>query len=337
MRDAAATARRPGWWRFLLALFAYVAFGYLPAATAFTPVGPAFLLVAAVTVACVIVGVALGARPSVPALAVATVGGLLVAPMAGVPDSYRLLVIGWTVVLGASFGMVSLLSPGQPFLSRALSTIALAFIVGVVGAAMFGTGIDRVKAAVYSEATRRADMLDLQGQRYFATEKWRDTEARQPQLATMRASYEEWVHALPARTVFLLPALLALQSLAALALGWELFHRLSRDRIGPPLGRLRDFRFNDQLVWAVAVGLTIFVLPEFAEGRSAGLNILVFFGALFALRGLGVLSSLRRGGLLVAMLVMLLVFAWPLAIALALILGLADIWLDVRRRASAVK
>jgi hypothetical protein len=139
----------------------------------------------------------------------------------------------------------------------------------------------------------------------------------------------------PQRTLFLLPSLLALQSLAGLALGWDLFHRLTRHGIGPPLAPLREFRFNDQFVWALAVGLTIMVLPEFAEGRAAAANILVFFGTLFVLRGLGVLSSFRPGRWLMLLAIPLLVVAWPVALAAALMLGLTDIWIDVRRRAQA--
>jgi hypothetical protein len=338
VHDSTATARgRPGWWRFLLALFAFIALGYAPAGVAFTPIGPAFVLVGFVTIACVVLGAAQGARPNAAPAVIAVIGIALIGAMPGADDSYRLLVFGWALVLAASFGIVSLLSPAQPFLPRALSTIALAITVGVVGATMFGGGVERVKATVYSEAVRRSDLLDMASQQQFAAERWRDAESRQPPLAALRVAYEQWVHSLPQRTVFLLPSLLALQALAALALGWELFRRLSRTRIGPPLGPLREFSFNDQFVWAIAVGLTILLLPEFAEGRAAGVNILLFFGALFTLRGVGVLASLRRGRVLVPLLIALALVAWPLSLAIALALGLADIWLDVRRRASAAR
>jgi hypothetical protein len=324
---------RRGWWLFLAALFAYVAFGYVPPGPAFLPIAPSFLLVGGTVIACVLLTLALHGRLPLAPLLVAGVGMLLTSGMPGVTDSYRLLVLGWSVVLPASFGLVSLITPSQPFLPRALASIAVALAIAIAGASLFGQGAERVRAAVYSEAARRADLIDIAGQRRFSGASWRDAEARQPQLTAIRVSYDEWVHALPSRTLFLLPSLLALQSLAGLALGWELFHRLSRRALGRPLSPLRDFRFNDQFVWAVAVGLTIFVLPEFAEGRAAAANILVFFGALFALRGLGVLASFRRGWFLVPLVLLLLVVAWPVAVVLALGLGLADIWLDVRRRA----
>lgn len=329
---AAAPARRK-WWLFLLAMFAYVTFGYVPAGAAFTPVGPAFLLVGGAVIACVLVAAALHGRTAVVPLAVAAAGILLIAAMPDTDQTYRYFVIGWTVILSASFGLVGIIAPAQPFLPRALATVALAMVIALSSAALLGNGLEKVRSAMYAEAARRADLIDMAGQRQFSASSWRDAEVRQPQLAAVRVAYEEWVHSLPQRTLFFLPSLLALQSLAGLALGWELFHRLSRQRIGAPLARLREFSFNDQYVWAVAVGLTILVLPEFADGRAAGANILLFFGALFALRGFGVLASLRRARFLVPLAALLFVVAWPLAASVTLLLGLADIWLDVRRRA----
>ncbi|CAN5300696.1 hypothetical protein BH23GEM2_BH23GEM2_07270 [soil metagenome] len=329
---APAPARRK-WWLFLLAMVAFVTFGYVPAGAAFTPVGPAFLLVGGTAIACVLVAAALHGRTAVVPLAVAAAGILLTSTMPGTDQAYRYLVLGWTVILSASFGLISLLAPAQPFLSRALATVAITLVVSLSGVALFGDGLEKVRSAMYAEAARRADLIDMAGQRQFSAGSWRDAEVRQPQLVAVRAAYEEWVHTLPQRTIFLLPSLLALQSLAGLALGWELFHRLSRQRIGAPLARLREFSFNDQYIWAVAVGLTILLLPEFVDGRAAGANILLFFGALFALRGFGVLASFRRGRFLVPLVALLFLVAWPLAAGVTLLLGLADIWLDVRRRA----
>lgn len=330
---AAPAPGRRKWWLFLLGMFAFVMFGYVPAGAAFTPVGPAFLLVGGTAIACVLVAAALHGRTAVAPLAVAIAGIVLTSTMPGADQTYRYLVFGWSVLLAASFGLVSILAPAQTFLPRALASVALALVVAVAGVALFGNGFEKVRSSMYAEAARRADMIDMAGQRQFSASSWRDAEVRQPQLASVRAAYEEWVHGLPQRTLFLLPSLLALQSLAGLALGWELFHRLSRQRIGEPLSRLREFSFNDQYVWAVAVGLTILVLPEFAEGRAAGANILLFFGALFALRGMGVLASFPRGRFLVPLVALLFIAAWPLAAGITLLLGLADIWLDVRQRA----
>ena len=144
--------------------------------------------------------------------------------------------------------------------------------------------------------------------------------------------------------VAVFPALLALQSLAALALAWATYHRLSRARLGAPLRPLKEFRFNDQLVWGLIVGLTIVLLPTLASLRGVGRNLLVFFGALYAVRGFGVLSwFMAPGSLGVTLSVGFIMLAAPViqvfaALVLmflgaaALALGLGDTWADWRNR-----
>src|SRR5256885_12165709 len=103
------------------------------------------------------------------------------------------------------------------------------------------------------------------------------------------------MRAIPDRSARLVPSLLALESLAALALGWGIYQRLSAVKIGPMLAPLMDFRFNDQLVWGLAVGATLSLLPAFAEAKNAGFNLLIFFGALYLIRGIGVLAWISKG------------------------------------------
>ncbi|MGZ3500861.1 MAG: DUF2232 domain-containing protein, partial [Gemmatimonadaceae bacterium] len=146
---------------------------------------------------------------------------------------------------------------------------------------------------------------------------------------------EAVIRALPEHAAGLLPALLALESLATLALAWAIFQRLSSGRIGPPLSPLTEFRFNDQLVWGVAVGATLCLLPTFADGRSAGFNLLAFFGTLYLLRGLGVLAWITKGRYLVLGILSLIPPFGMMLGVLALALGLGDTWLDLRRRAKA--
>ncbi len=78
------------------------------------------------------------------------------------------------------------------------------------------------------------------------------------------------------------------------------------------------------------------VIPALAAVRSLGLNLVVFFGTLYALGGLGVLAwfiAPRRRARVV--LVLLAVVFWPVIGLVALIslgLGLADTWIDWRGR-----
>lgn len=334
MTQPSATSRpAAGWSRFILALAAFGAFKILPFGVAFAPIGDSFAIVAATMIACVIVAMGSGYRPNSTSLLVCAAGLIVLALSGGVARDQRLLVVGWSICLAGSFGVVSLIARARPFLYRALLAIAIAMLVALTAAASFGGGMARVRSVVFADASRRMELLDSNTEAWFAGREWRAAESRDERLTSFRTMYEELIHSLPERTVALLPSFLALQSLAGLALGVVLFQRTARAFVGPPLGRLKDFRFNDQFVWALAVALTILVLPEFAEGRVAAVNLLIFAGGLFALRGMGVIASLARPRAALAMLAILTAFAWPFALALTLLLGLADIWLDVRRRA----
>jgi hypothetical protein len=138
------------------------------------------------------------------------------------------------------------------------------------------------------------------------------------------------MRAIPVRAASLLPALLALESLAALALGWGVFQRLSSVKIGPPLSPLIEFRFNDQLVWGLAVGATLCLLPAFEGGRTAGYNLLLFFGALYLIRGIGVLAWIARGRYAFIIILSLIPQVF---VIVTFALGLGDTWLDIRKRA----
>ena len=94
-------------------------------------------------------------------------------------------------------------------------------------------------------------------------EQWNDLTAKVPQLAQLPAEMREAARRrCRSAGVAVFPALLALESLAALALAWATYHRLSRARLGAPLRPLREFRFNDQLVWGLIVGLTIVLAAD---------------------------------------------------------------------------
>jgi hypothetical protein len=92
------------------------------------------------------------------------------------------------------------------------------------------------------------------------------------------------------------------------------------------------------------VGLTFVFLPTLVSVRVVGRNLLVFFGALYALRGLGVLSwFMAPGALAVTAMVGFAMFLLPVLNAIAALgflllaiaafgLGLGDTWADWRNR-----
>jgi hypothetical protein len=173
--------------------------------------------------------------------------------------------------------------------------------------------------------------------RVTSSPEWTAFVRQNPDAAALRADMQAQLTAsyaaMPDRSLVVLPAMLALESLAVLAVAWALHQRLARVRVGPAAAPLRAFRFNDQLIWGLIVGITVLVLPALAEVRPAGANLLVFFGALYVVRGLGVLSWLlaaRRWTKVT--LVAVGILAWQLLAAFALALGVGDTWLDWRSR-----
>ena len=133
------------------------------------------------------------------------------------------------------------------------------------------------------------------------------------------------------------PALLALGSLAALAVAWFAYRRLGHGDAAP-LGRLREFRFPDDLVWVLVGGVVLLVLPLGALAERTGTNLLAFMAALYALRGLAVLVVLAGAPGPIAMVIggLLLVFLYPLVMATTVVLGVTDTWLDIRARRAAL-
>ena len=135
----------------------------------------------------------------------------------------------------------------------------------------------------------------------------------------------------------LFPALLGLSSLSGLAVAWWAYVRLSSGS-GLGLGPLRDFRFNDHLVWLLLIGLALLVFGAGEGWTSGGGNAVVFMGGLYAMRGAAVLLFLSGGvtGLGFLFLLVGMLFLWPVLIPGALLLGVGDTWLDLRSKAEAV-
>ena len=130
------------------------------------------------------------------------------------------------------------------------------------------------------------------------------------------------------------PALWTLASLAGLRLAWAWHHRIARRPLGPPPTGFAAFAFSDQLVWGWVVGLTLRVLPLPEIWQEVGANLLMVWAVLYAVRGLAVFSvgSKRVPGPVIATLTVVAMFLLPFVIGGLTVLGLADTWLDFRRR-----
>jgi uncharacterized protein YybS (DUF2232 family) len=127
---------------------------------------------------------------------------------------------------------------------------------------------------------------------------------------------------------------LFLASLGGLRLAWTWLHRLASHPIGPPPAPFAAFQFSDQLVWGWVVGLSLCLLPLPPGWSIAGANVLLVVGVLYAVRGLAVFSagSTRVPGSVIATLTVIAMFLLPFVVGGLTLLGLADTWLDFRRR-----
>jgi hypothetical protein len=334
MAEAATSVAKTQSWRPLFwGLAALLLAPLLPLFEAIIPVQQTLLLLVLVVAACSIVGWKMGGRLALALIWVALSIWMLLQP-AGPPGSqYDQMTRGWAILLAASFGLVSLWSTTMPFFSRALFALGLAVGVGFVIALSSPSGIARFQHAAEEELTRRVSITIQKVEEGRNTPEWQQMTARVPMVDTWNEDSEGMMRLMPKRAATLLPALLALESLAVLALGWGVYRRLSPVEIGPRLSPLTDFTFNDQLVWGLAVGATLCLLPAFVEGRSAGYNLLLFFGALYLIRGIGILAWIARGRYVYIVILGLLPQVF---VIVTLALGLGDTWLDLRKRAKAV-
>jgi hypothetical protein len=134
----------------------------------------------------------------------------------------------------------------------------------------------------------------------------------------------------------LYPGLLALAGIAGLRLAWSWYHRLAVHPLGAPPAPFRTFGFSDQLVWGWVLALALTLVPVPEPWRLAGANLLLVLVVLYAARGLAVVLTQAGGvaGPVGVVLGFIAVFLLPFVVGGLTLLGLADTWLDFRRRLS---
>ena len=299
------------------------------------PVAETALVLVPVLAACALAGWKAGGRLLLAVIWVAFAAWVVAA--GAVRTDYSLLARGWGVLVAVSFAVWALVWPNRPFLPRALATLGLALVVGGLSTLAVSGGASRVTQVVAGEVMRRADAFDADWKVRLTSKDWQDFRATNAESAAWfeRTLDEQrvMVRGLAERSPSLFPALLALETLAALGLAWALYHRVGRARLGAPLARLREFRFDDQFIWGLVGGLLLVVVPGLDAARDLGANLLVFFGALYALRGAGVaLFLLAPGRVMTVVLVGASVLFAGAAGVIFLGVGLGDTWLDWRRR-----
>lgn len=327
-----AAPRERGWLRILPALGLFLLVPAVALRVLF-PIEQTILLVGPAIGVCALVAWIQGGRVWLALTWLILSAWMLVRPL-GSATAFDFMARGWAIILVTMFGIACLVGGRRIFLSRALSAVAATFVFAGAVVLVSDVSPGRVERTLADELDRRAAPWNAQMQATTESAEWQSFANENPRFASMveqgLASWNE----LPDVTVSYFPALLALESMAALALAWGLFHRISRTRVGPPLSRLRDFRFGDQLVWGLLVGIVFVVIPALGPLRGLGMNLIAFFGALYLLRGMGVLAwFVAERRLALAILVLLALLFMPAFGLLAIGLGLGDVWIDWRGRA----
>ncbi|HEY7878716.1 MAG TPA: hypothetical protein VIC55_10845, partial [Gemmatimonadaceae bacterium] len=306
----------------------------VPGLSSLVPVVDTLVLLVPALAACCVVGWFAGGSPWMALTWSALAAAVLVLPAPPATNApYYALARGWGAIVAGAFGIVCLVGRSQPFIHRVLSAIAAATLLSL-GLAAFGRFDARSAQNVFAGEFDARNAAAVAEMRLDATVVQKSF----PKLATMArdaATQQEAVQGTISRAAApLFPASLALEALAACALAWALFHRLSRVRIGAPLAPLRQFTFGDQLVWALVAGIVMVIVPSLDALAAVGRNLLLFFGTLYALRGYGIYAwfvSRRAAVTSVAV----AVAAFPLSLVTvpwAVGLGLSDTWFDWRRR-----
>jgi hypothetical protein len=297
-----------GWWRLALGVIAFAALAAGNLALVGLPL--AALLLAA------------GPRGSREWLAVcvAAVLGATGFPLAGrgllpaVIDAYVVLV----TVAFVGIARLSPAPPPPPFLRMALRAMlwATAGVAGLVWVVWGGLAFRALRVESFHEAVAAMRALI----------------AWQPSAAP----FFESIVAFVSGTV---PALLALETLAGLALAWELHVRLARRPLGAPLAPFRQFRFGDHWIWGVVGTITVWLVPALAALKTTAVNLSIVLGALYLLRGAAIVVALAAAtGVSTLALVAGAVAATVLMIPLLFILpglwtlGVTDTWMQFRRR-----
>ena len=236
--------------------------------------------------------------------------------MVGPYDGMWYLERGWALLLGGCFVGLSIARPKMKISDRALEAVFGALVLAAILMTLM-SGAWNIVDWVISDRVRAtvAQVIALGG-----------SEGLAPALIT--ALYQT-----ADAQILIFPALTALASMSALLFSWWLFIFFS-GRSEEAFGSVKNFRFNDHLIWMLVVGLFLLFTRWSEPLQRLGSNAVVFIGALCAVRGAAVIVFITGGFSVLgyAMTLLGLVIVTPIVLGGAVLIGIADIYLDFRKR-----
>ncbi len=221
-----------------------------------------------------------------------------------------------SVLVTGAFVTLTLWRPSWRF-SRALVATGVAAAALAAWMWHFGIGWGTLRSAVGVELTPLRDALRTQ---------WAERGTSKELLDQMSAMLDT--------VSTLYPALLVLAAIGGLRLAWAWYHRISARPLGTPQAPFPAFDFSDQLVWGWVLGLALYLQPVSEVWRLAGANLMLVWAVLYAIRGLAVFATgaAKVPTSVMAVLTLIAMFLLPFVVGGLTLLGLADTWLDFRRR-----
>jgi hypothetical protein len=241
-------------------------------------------------------------------------------------DSGWFMQRGWCLLTGGLFVALTAARRPRGLFDRGLGTVTLATTAIALTAMLrpgFGRALDGWMEIQIREAATTAYAI-------LAA----DPEASSSSIGeSVRAAIETW--AVFQHDVY--PALLALATMAALAVGWYFAGRHGEDYERPPA--VREFSFRDELIWILVAGLMLLVLPFGGSAFRVGENATLFMVALYLARGGAILAwiatAAATSGWTWVFLAVGTVLAYPFVFGAALVLGVGDTWWHLRDRLAA--
>lgn len=230
------------------------------------------------------------------------------------------------VIRAASMGLagatMAVVISGRPVSGfRASVTATSAAVFGTVTwAAILGIGFETFRSAVESDLrTGYQQLFGPRGGAGASLEAERLLTSLSESAGSMAALY---------------PGLLTVLAVVGVLLAWAWTHRIAERPVGLAMGPFRAFRFSDHVIWGAIFTLALALAPVGEGVKLLAANLLVVWVALYLGRGLAVVVSLVAGSPLPLRVVAVVfgVLLQPFSSGALLAVGLADTWLDFRRR-----